>query len=667
MNAAVKRRMRERRAAKGGMPWWAIGLLAIGALGSITAAVGLGVVFTVYTTYADEYVPIEEKLSQRFAGLTEVYDRSGPEGDILLGSLPNPDAALLDPVPLSAISQYMIDATVSTEDNTFWSNPGINFRGLMRAAWENYVGGGIGTGSGGSSITQQLIKNVYLSDDCETIDGVEYCFAPRTLDRKMREIAFAIELEKDASKEQIMEWYLNQTSYAGRYVGVEAAAQGYFRKAASELTLAEAALLSGIPQSPSQYHPRLNCEVDETAHCIEDELGRTTVGGAAKLRQGDVLDLMVSTGAITESEAAAAKAEVLRVYPALDERLASAFIDNQVEPFLVRLCEAGEIPIIDGADSCEDSLQNAGYKITTSLDYPETSRAEALVKEQIAAGIANGCNCHNASIVTIDPRTGQMRVYVPNIDPTNTADDYIQGDIDQATEINQPGSSFKPAVYLAWFEYANKAPYSTFWDTSPLNIAGTSIVNPRPGGGGEGLITARAALGGSQNVGAVRAAIEAGPDNVIEMAKKLGITTLQQGFDPTFVAHSDISYGASIATGGANIRVVDMAYMQTVFANMGVMVGTPTRTGDPIDLDELKGTFTHPSGEDWAKAVAQYNAFNRGDIRLPGTRTLDPIVVLKIEGPNGELIWEQGEPERIQVVDAGSVWLLQSIMTDCSA
>src|SRR5690606_19232193 len=137
-----------------------------------------------------------------------------------LGTISNPQGQLLNPVPLSEISPWMIEATVSTEDNSFWKNPGVNPTGLIRAAWENYTGGGIGTGTGGSSITQQLVKNVYLSTECEVIDGIETCVAPRTLERKLKEIAYAFELEQDATKEQILEWYLNSISYADRYVGV---------------------------------------------------------------------------------------------------------------------------------------------------------------------------------------------------------------------------------------------------------------------------------------------------------------------------------------------------------------------------------------------------------------------------------------------------------------
>jgi membrane peptidoglycan carboxypeptidase len=206
---------------------------------------------------------------------------------VLLATLSNPNAQLLNPVTLDQISPWMVEATVSTEDNSFWTHPGVNLKGLIRAAYENYVLNSFGAGTGGSSITQQLIKNVYICPSvAEDGDNRNACVtAERTLDRKLREIAYAIELEQDYTKEQILTWYLNQISYADRYIGVEAAAQGYFRKPAKDLTLAEAALLAGIPQAPTAYHPRLNCVKDNRGECITDELGRAVVGGELPRRK----------------------------------------------------------------------------------------------------------------------------------------------------------------------------------------------------------------------------------------------------------------------------------------------------------------------------------------------------------------------------------------------
>ena len=663
----IRRRLRARRAhvKRGGFPVWAIVVLVLGFIGSATLAAGAGSVFAVYQHYASDYVPIEDLLIERQVGITRVFDRTGK---VELGVLTNPAQQLLHPVALDDISQSMIDATVSTEDNAFWTHPGVNYRGLARAAWENYVGGGIGTGTGGSSITQQLIKNVYI---CGSFTDPENpCVAERTVDRKLREIAYAIELEQDYTKEQILTWYLNQISYADRYVGVQAAAEGYFRKDAADLTLAESAILAGIPQFPTLYHPRLNCLRDQDDNCILDELGRMTVGGPAKARQEDVIDLMVTHGWITFSEAAEAKAETLYVYPAATTAAqdASAFIDNQVEPRLVRMCEAGLLPKLETAPDCVTSVHSAGWTVRTTLDWEATQAALSLAREGIAVGLEDrGCECHNAAIVTIEPETGELLVYAPNRDPSLTADPRVAGNVDQLVEINQPGSAFKPAVYLAWFEYANKAPMSILWDTNPLELEGeeVEIINPRTEPRTEGLISARAALGGSQNVAAYRAAQEAGIENVITMAKLLGITTIDQRFDPTFVSHLDIIYGASIATGGANIRAVDMAYMNATIANMGVMVGVPHHA-TTVAPETLNST-AFDVGVDYENALQQKLEFQRGHLRLPGTRPLDPVTVLEVRDIEGRVIFLHEGPQRIRTVDAGTVWLLHSIMSDCTA
>ncbi|MGI8926226.1 MAG: transglycosylase domain-containing protein [Tepidiformaceae bacterium] len=671
----MKRRlMRSRRPQIRRTPWWLLTLLGIVSFGTVGLATAVGTVFAVYYSYARDYAPIEERILQRYVGLTEVYDRGGPRDGVLLGALANPNAALLRPIPLNEVSPFMVEATISTEDNSFWSNPGVNPGGLLRAAWENYNGGGFGTGSGGSSLTQQLVKNVYLSDDCSVIDGTKVCVAPRTLKRKLKELTLAIELEKDYSKQQILGWYFNQVSYADRYVGVEAAAQGYFRKPAAGLTLGEAALLAGIPSAPTQYHPRLNCLKDDDGNCIVDAQGRTTVAGEAKRRQEHVLDLMVVHGRVTFADAEAAAAQELRVYPAVSSLRAAAWIDNQVEPRLVRMCKAGILPTLEGTANCVESVHSSGYRVTSTLDYAETERARALAQEYIAAGLEAGCQCHNAAIVTIDPRTGQIMVYVTSIDPKNVTDRKVAGEIDQLTEVNQPGSSFKPAVYLAWFDALGKTPMSSIWDTSPMPLITkpakpedqVTIVNPRPGFGGEGLITARAALGGSQNVGAFRAADEAGIDNVIAMAKALGITTLDLGFDPTFRSHEAIYYGSAIATGGANIRAIDMAYMNTIIANMGVQVGVATlaRTLEDGQLLSLEGA----TGDAYDRALQQKLDFNRGHLRLPGTREVDPVTILRVEGINGEVLYEHGKDlQRREAINPGSVWMLHSIMSDCTA
>ncbi|MBK9343778.1 MAG: transglycosylase domain-containing protein [Dehalococcoidia bacterium] len=477
----VRRRLQERRAhrSSGAAPWL-VALVGLFAFGAIMAAAAAGALFGMYNSYAHDYVPIEEKLLQRAVGLTTIYDRGGPDSGVELGSLTNPDAQLLEPVPLEAISPFMVNATISTEDNSFWDNPGINFTGLARAAYENYVKNEFGGGTGGSSITQQLIKNVYICPSITNSDDPTRCVtAERTLDRKLREIVYAVELTRDYTKEEILTWYLNQISYADRYIGVEAASQGYFRKAAKDLTLGEAALLAGVPQFPTQYHPRYNCVRGDDEKCLLDALGRSTLAGEAKVRQEAVLDLMVIHGRATAEEAAAAKLEEIKVFAASNPLKAEAWIDNQVEPRLVRMCKAGLLPMPKGVEECTAWVHSAGYKVTSTLDWEATEAARVLSQTKIAEGQAAGCNCFNAAIVTIEPTTGEIIVYSPNIDPTYRSDKRVAGDIDQLSEINQPGSSFKPAVYLNWFDTQNKAPMSFFWDTSPLAVEGTGDYEPK--------------------------------------------------------------------------------------------------------------------------------------------------------------------------------------------
>ena len=146
-----------------------------------------------------------------------------------------------------------------------------------------------------------------------------------------------------------------------------------------------------------------------------------------------------------------------------------SFVDNLVEPRLVRMCERDELPMLEGFDDCTSSVHSAGWRVETTLDYQATQMGFQIVNEMIAQGLKENCECYNAALVTIEPETGQVLVYIPNREPSNNVDPRVAGDIDQLIEINQPGSSFKPVVYLAWFLNENKVPMSALWDTSPVS------------------------------------------------------------------------------------------------------------------------------------------------------------------------------------------------------
>jgi len=166
----------------------------------------------------------------------------------------------------------------------------------------------------------------------------------------------------------------------------------------------------------------LNCIKDAKGNCVVDDQGRVTVGNAAKARQEQVLDLMVQHKDISQAQAGQAKAEVLKVYQSSNVIKTSAFIDDQVEPYLVRMCEAGELPKLPDVSDCTQSVHSAGWDVTTTLDYNKTQQTEAMMRQFLAEGQADNCNCYDASVVTIDPTTGQVLIYAPNADPTNTTD-----------------------------------------------------------------------------------------------------------------------------------------------------------------------------------------------------------------------------------------------------
>ena len=245
---------------------------------ALTAVALTAVAFGVYRSYADElHAPERDLLSQRVTGTAQIFDREGR----LLFEFVDPLTGLRTPVSLDDISPHLINTTVSTEDASFFDNRGVNQRGLVRAAVENLGLGepGFLEGSGGSSITQQLVKNVLIERDQRF---------ERTIDRKLRETILAIELTRRFEKEQILEWYLNSIFYGNLAYGIGAASQRYFDKPPSDLTLAEAALLAAVPQSPARYDPFLR-------------------PARAKDRQALVLDLMVEHGYITQRQANAAK------------------------------------------------------------------------------------------------------------------------------------------------------------------------------------------------------------------------------------------------------------------------------------------------------------------------------------------------------------------------
>ena len=507
---------------------FAFAVLSILVLG-VAVAAGAGLVM--YQDHVDEFVqPAELGVNQPYAG-ARIYDRHGT----LLYEMVHEEHGLRRPVRLSEVSPYMIAATIATEDNSFFRNPGINLRGIARAGWENFgpFAGGDGAvlqGTGGSSITQQLAKQLYIPES----DRFQ-----RSMDRKVREAIFALELTRLYEKPQILEWYLNQISYGGIYYGVEAASQGYFGKSAKELTLAEAAMLAGLPQSPAELEPVNHPEAAQWRRDEVLEIMRRTGVIQVGENEGDVL-------VVSSQEIDAAKAEAVSVLPARFDVNAPHFVFSYLRPRLEALFGP-------------EALYQDGLVVTTSLDLEMQKQSIGLLERRIRDFEAVSSSRNGAATI-INPRTGEILVYIGSRDYWR---EDIQGRNDNLLSLNSPGSSFKPFVYLTTFLKLGWGPNTPIVD-EPVTFReadGTTFSPTNPTDQYYGRITIRQALGNSLNIPPFKAARDVGVHEVVNLAKQFGFSTLTG------------QYGPSIATGGVDLTAIDLAYAYAGLAANGRLTG----------------------------------------------------------------------------------------------
>jgi membrane peptidoglycan carboxypeptidase len=554
--------------------------------GIVLMASAAGLAFSVYSGYVDD-LPSDPTtaFARDVLGPAQIFDRHGT----LLYEFEDENDGLRNPVPLRNISQWAIKATVATEDNNFYENPGVNVRGLARAALENFTDSDdLFQGSGGSSITQQLVKNVFIAEQQRY---------ERSADRKMKEAAIALELTRRYDKDQILEWYLNQIHYGNRTNGIEAAARRYFGVHASDLTLAQAALLAGLPQAPARYDPFRNPE-------------------AAVQRQHEVLDLMVRHGHITEVEAEAAKAEPVVYQQDTVDLLAPHWVFYVRDQLIARYGE--------------DMFRSGGLRVTTSLDLNLNNRAEQILRAKVSEYEAPpyNCLCHNGSVVAIDNKTGEILAMVGSRDYYRTD---IEGENNNAIAIKQPGSAFKPIVYLSAF-MKGWNPGTIIYDQATRFFARINERGQReyftpvgPNRVWHGPQSARNSLGNSLNTAANKAAGFAGVDYVIDVAHKVGISTLTD---------REV-YGVSISTGGANLTLLDLTFAYSVLSNNGEMRGTPAIGPRP------------------------------GIAPSPDLRHVDPVSILRVETVNGEVLFDiERERAKEQVVPAGFAYQITDILKD---
>ena len=462
------------------------------------------------------------------------------------------------PVSIDEVPANLQNAFIAVEDNRFYEHHGVDPLGIIRAVFRNIISGNA-TAQGGSTITQQLARNAFLSQE-------------QTLKRKLLEAFLALKIERQYTKKEILEMYMNQIYFGQGCYGIQTASKVYFGKDVKDLSLAQCALIAGLPNSPNYYSP---------FHSVE----------AAKQRQSIVLDQMVKYGYITESEAAAAKEADIHLARPQEQRgtdsVASYFVN-----YVIHL-------ISEKYDS--DAIYKEGLQIYTTLDLDLQKEAEAALKKNLPDAYTDDNNLTQpqGALVSIEVGTGYVRAMVGGRG---------QDHFNRAVQMTrQPGSAFKPFVYLTAF--ANKVtPFDILSNTAkdfgggwtPKNYGGTS----------GGSVTVMEALVKSMNIPTVHLADQVGIEKIIRTAKNVGISTLVTGGE-----YSDTNLAAALGGLTYGVSVWDMAKAYSVFANGGKLV--------------------------------------------------EPTVIMKVVDRNGKVIEDHsGARESTQAVDEASAWTLTSVLEE---
>jgi 1A family penicillin-binding protein len=531
------------------------GFFIVALVFTFTFFVSLGLAVAGYT-YIAISLPAPEELQTRsvtFAS-TKIYDRNGG----LLYEVFDPQGGRRTLVPLAHISPYLRQATIATEDKRFYQHPGVDPIGIARAVWQNVTEKSIV--SGASTITQQLARTVFLSPE----ERVQ-----RTLSRKIKEAVLATEITRRYSQDAILEIYLNTIYYGNLAYGIEAAAETYFGKTAADLSLAEATLLAGLPQSPAIYDPFTNPE-------------------AAKARQTVVLGLMAEEGYITPAQAEAARSEELQFVAQRTDMRAPHFVT-----YVRQLLEQNYGSAV---------LYQGGLQVYTTLDPRLQGTAERVTREQIAA--LTDKHVTNAALVAIRPGTGEILAMLGSVD---FFDPEIDGQVNVALRLRQPGSAIKPVTYVAAFEKGWTL--ATLIMDVPTEFPDGANPPYKPTNYDEkfhGPVLVRTALGSSYNIPAVKTLQYVGLPAFLEMAHRLGIISLNRP-----------DYGLSLTLGGGDVTLLELTGAYAVFAN--------------------------------------------------GGRQVPPVAVLRIVDNYGRVIEEYQAPEGQPVISPQHAYLITSILSDNDA
>ncbi|MFN6140980.1 MAG: transglycosylase domain-containing protein [Pseudanabaena sp.] len=471
-----------------------LGVIMIGGAAMAGGLVGLALSFRDLpdVRVLKGYVPVET---------TYIYDINGELIARLHGDV-NREVVTLD-----RISPHLKRSVLAMEDAYFYTHKGIDPSGIGRAILANFSAGG--TVEGGSTLTQQLVKNLFLSNE-------------RSLNRKVAEAVLAMRVEQVFTKEQILEMYLNQVFWGKNTNGAETASQNYFGKSAADLNLAEAAMLAGTIQAPSVFNP-----VDNFAE--------------AKKRQGLVLDRLAELNWATPAEIKAARAQKI-------------VIRKQGISY-----EASRVPYVSQAVTAEleekfgkDVVLQGGLRVQTTIDLKLQRIAEEVANDGHNDLVNRGAYADQLALVAVDPRTGFVKALVGGVG------DFDKNQYNRAVLARrQLGSSFKPFVYYAAFASGNYTPDSVT-DDSPMTIPdGDEPYVPRNYDNKfSGSISIRQAIAVSRNIPALKLGLEVGNENVIAICRKLGI-------------NSPMKPVVSLPLGAADVTPMEVAGAYAVFASGG--------------------------------------------------------------------------------------------------
>ncbi len=489
-------------------------------IGIICAVLLFGIVGMIQVVKIVKDLPHPEQLTDfQPTQSTKIYDRTG---EVLLYEIHGEQNRTI--LAKNDIPEIAKKAVIAIEDQGFYEHAAVDWKSFGRAIVINILKGGYS--QGGSTITQQLVKNVFLTPE-------------KTVTRKIKEWILAYWIENNYSKDEILGLYLNQIPYGSNAYGIESASRLYFGKSARELSIAQHATLAAMIQSPSYYSP-WGKRVSELIK-----------------RKNYVIDQMSALGFISKEEATAAKSQELIFQPQSIGSIKAPHFSLMVKDYLVK--KYGE-----------DVVENGGLRVVTTLDWKQQEEAEKAIKK----GVEQNTKLYqgkNASLVAQDPKTGQVMALVGSADYFNKE---IDGNFSVATQgLRQPGSAFKPFAYITAFKKGfstesvifdtptefssnNQCPLAPDFSTKnqlcfhPQNFNGTFL----------GPITLRRALAESINVVAVKILYLAGIKDTLETARSLGITTLED----------ESRFGLSLVLGGGEVKLSELVGAYSTFAQDGV-------------------------------------------------------------------------------------------------